>query len=224
MFDSASLRYWRFVALVFSLFLASVSFAGGQRPAVERMRMRGEQLTPIFGSAGGGAVAQSSIPAAIYRSTGCGFQSWIGGQPSWLDEMVFFNEGGNGAELRSMNFPMCYDTCHRVCGNDSCNAGTCAIGADICDCLDAGDFPITASFQLYDGDPCGAGVQIAGAGGSATIDETLIPIDEIGDGSSKCFSISITIDPKVMVPHEVWVEANYGADDSWPRSVSTSTS
>ena len=183
--------------------------ADGSRPALLRMKLQGEALTTISSTSSGfGGVAQNGVAAAIYRSTGCGFQSWIPGQPAWLDELVFFNEDGDGAPLRSMNFPMCYDTCHR--------GGGCFYPENECDCFSPGDQPIVSTFQLYDGDPCGTGVQIAGAGGSVIITEADIPDDQIRDGRSNCFNLTVTVDPKVQVPHRVWVEANYGHDDGWP--------
>ena len=196
------------VAVVSAIAFSTSAFAQG-RPAVHQMMLQGETLTTLEANSGG--VAQSGIAAAIYRSTACGFQSWIGGIPSWLDEQVYFNEGGNGALLRSMNFPMCYDTCHR--GGRCVGQG----GAEDCDCLAPGFADIVANFQLYDDDPCGAGVQIAGAGGSVTIVNGVDILDsQVFDGSSNCFNLTVTIDPKVMVPHNVWVEANYGHDDGWP--------
>jgi hypothetical protein len=194
--------------LVCVVAFSASAFGQGQR-VTKKMMMQGESLTTVTANSGG--VAQSGVPAAIYRSTGCGFQSWIGGQPSWLDEWVLFNDGGNGAQLRSMNFPMCYDTCHR--GGRCPGQG----GPADCGCLAAGFGTITSNFQVYDGDPCGAGVAIAGAGGSVDIVEGVdILTSQIFDGSSNCFNLTVTIDPKVVIPHDAWVEANYGHDDGWP--------
>jgi len=210
MFDSPRSRHWRFVIVAFPLFMVSVSFAGEPRPTVQRFQIQDEQFIQKSGSGNLGGVAQSGVAAAIYRSTGCGFQSWIGGQPSWLDEMILFNDGGNGAPLRSMNFSVCYDTCHRG------NRCTGQVGPRDCDCLQAIDLPITATFQMWDGDPCGSGAMIAGAGASVQITSNDIPADKIFDNRSNCFVLSVAIDPKVQVPHNAWVEANYGHDDSWP--------
>ena len=89
-----NIRLWRPIpqlVAVAVLLLPLNTIAGGQRPATHQIQMQGETLTNLTVSAGGGAVAQDGVPAAIYRSTGCGFQSWIGGQPAWLDQMVLFN-------------------------------------------------------------------------------------------------------------------------------------
>jgi hypothetical protein len=194
------------IAVVSILALTANAFAQGR--AVHRIEFQGETLTTVNSDSGG--VAQSGPAAAIYRTSACGFQSWIGGIPSWLDQQILFNDGGNGAELRSMNFPMCYDTCHR--GGRCPGQG----GPEDCDCLAPGFADIIANFQVYDDDPCGAGVAVAGAGGSVTITGADIPDDQIFDGSSNCFNLTITVDPKVIIPHDAWVEANYGHDDGWP--------
>ena len=100
----------------------SVSAFAGSRPVVQRIQLTGnEEVTDLTVSAGGG-VAQGAVPAAIYRSTQCGFISWIGGQPSWLDQVVLYNDAGAGAALRSYTTRVCYDTCHRL-GADFCIAG-----------------------------------------------------------------------------------------------------
>ena len=82
---------------VFLLPLSAI--AGGQRPATQRLLLDGEEFTALSvtydGVAQGGvAAAQSDVPAAIYRSTGCGFQQWIAGQPVRLDQMCAHEQHG----------------------------------------------------------------------------------------------------------------------------------
>ena len=101
--ESRQGHLWRRTSQVAAIvvFLLPLNAIAGGRPAVQQLQLDGsESLTELSVTAGGG-VAQEGSAAAIYRSTGCGFQSWIGGQPAWLDQMIFFNDGGIGAPLRS---------------------------------------------------------------------------------------------------------------------------
>ena len=200
----------------FILVPISIAFASDKRPSVEKLPLsqtvfRAEPSTGHDAAHDGVAVAaQSDVTAPIYRSTSCGQQRWIGGQPSWLDQLILFNDGESGAPLRSMSFPVCYDGCHVQ--NRCVGQG----GAEDCDCLAPGDMPLNATFQLYDGNPCDGGVQIAGAGGTVTITAGMLLDAQIGDGQIDCFELIVDVDPKVQIPHEVWVEANFGHDDAWP--------
>ena len=173
MSESQRQSNWR-LTIIAAFFLPAITFADGPRPATQRLLLEGEKFGALSvthdGAARGDAsVAQSDVPAAIYRSTGCGFQNWIGGQPAWLDQMVLFNDGGIGAALRSYTMRVNYDTCHR--GN-RCIGGT---GPADCDCLTCDKLPFDVNFQLYDGDPCGSGTSIAGTQGTFTIDTDQFP-------------------------------------------------